>query len=104
MNNGFSPIDLPAERKQCRENVITIVLGSEPSAFRKRIEQAKCQRIQCNHQHYFWALNRMLGPFEWSLFWAKLYILMIWRKVEPGITKGGGELPSMMFHRTDLAE
>jgi hypothetical protein len=36
MNNKLSPIDLRVERKQCRENIITVILGIESLAFRKR--------------------------------------------------------------------
>jgi hypothetical protein len=41
VNNVFSPIGLRAERRQCRENIITGVLGIKSLAFRKGVEQLK---------------------------------------------------------------
>jgi hypothetical protein len=45
MNNEFSPIDLRAERKQRRENIITLALGIKSPALWKRLEQVKSQWI-----------------------------------------------------------
>jgi hypothetical protein len=43
MNQEFSPIDLRAERKQFRENIIAVILCIKSPAFWKCIEQMEFQ-------------------------------------------------------------
>jgi hypothetical protein len=104
MNNEFSPIDLRVERKQSREKIITVVLGLENPAFRKRGEHGKSRCIPCNRQHRFSVFRLMSWLFGWLLFWAKPDMLMICRKIEPGFIKCDDELPSVMFDGTELGQ
>jgi hypothetical protein len=46
----------------------------------------------------------MSWPFRWLFVWAKPDVLMIWRKVEPQLTKGDDELPFMMSDGMELVQ
>jgi hypothetical protein len=64
----------------------------------------KSQWISCNGHHYFWIQGGMPRSLKGLFFCAKPDLLMVCRKIELELVKGGNKLPPVVLYGPELAQ